>query len=53
MDWGHTVFHSGALFPRIWGKSEFYRALEEAMLEQGRIGWEIRDFLKRLACPIF
>lgn len=37
----------------ISGKSEFYRALEEAVWTQGRVGQDVRDFLIRLAGLIF
>lgn len=55
MDWGENsasqaVGHSSR---GILGWSEFYRALEELPRKQGRTGWEVGDFLTRLAGPIF
>lgn len=44
-----AVRHS---FQRIWDKSEFHRAFQEAMQKQGMIGWEVKDLQIRQAGPV-
>lgn len=34
-------------------KRQFYRGVGEVMQEQGRMGWEVRDFLVGQAGPSF
>ena len=52
MDWGiQCLTSSGALFPSCSG--EELVLLEEAIWKQGMIAQEVRNFVIRLAGPVF
>lgn len=44
---------NGAFFLRDFGKTGFYRMLEEAMWNQGMVGWEVGGLFIGLVGPNF